>query len=105
MLDIQMEPRRGILFIRLSGSLTRKTINLVNKKVIHLVKNIGVKNIVFNLEGVSDIDNYGMNVLVKSKNICLRNKGNVFICTKNKKKFDKFNVVEDELKAIELINA
>ena len=107
MLDIQMEPRRGILFIRLSGPLNRNNINLINQKVLKFVKKLGIRNIVFNLEGVYEMDKYGLNVLVKSNHICLSNKGQMFICVNENKLFNhlNFNVIKSELEAINLINS
>lgn len=109
MLDIEIEPFRGILFVRLSGYLNRQNINKLNKEVIKLVKKIGIKNIVFNLENVKEIDKYGENVLIKSFNICLSNKGQMFICTSNKEKLtqklNKLKIIKDELTAVNIINS
>ena len=113
MLDIQMEPRRGILFIRLSGDLNRNNINKINDDVLKFIREIGIKNIVFNLNEVSTIDKYGENALTKSMNTCLSNKGKMLICVSDKKKiypklknrFKKVKIVKDELNAISLINS
>ena len=109
MIDIEMQSFRGILFVRLSGKLTRQSINTLNKEVIKLVKKVGIKNIVFNLQGINEIDKYGENILFKSMNLCLSNKGQMLICASNSQVTDKISekikIVNDELTAVHLINS
>ena len=52
MLDINMECRKGILFIRLGGELTKETVGKLNTEVTELVKEAGIRNIVFNVENL-----------------------------------------------------
>ena len=48
MLNVGTEFRKGILFVRLKGHLNKDTINKLNKRVTNIVKENGIRNIVFN---------------------------------------------------------
>ena len=48
MLQIDIRPFKGILFVRLKGSLDKKSISKLETEVIKFQKTVGIKNIVFN---------------------------------------------------------
>lgn len=107
MLEIDMDSKYGILFVRLFGELTKKTRKKLNNEVWNLLVNVGINNVVFNLENVNKLDDSGFKTLVKCYDVCRRNNGNTMIClSKNKFNYDlnSFNVVSDELSAVNLIN-
>ena len=80
MLDINMEFRKGILFIRLIGVLNEKTISKLEEEVTELVLENGIRNLVFNLEEVISIDVKGINALLKNYKICKKNDGKTLVC-------------------------
>ena len=84
MLDINMEFKKGILFIRLEGTLDRNTKDKFNNEVIALVLKDGVRMIVVNLDKVDLIDYEGINL----NKIVDDNNGRSAICslTNNKVK-------------------
>ena len=49
MLDINLEFYRGILFIRLKGLLNKTTVSKLKEEVNDLVKENGIRNLVFNI--------------------------------------------------------
>ena len=107
MLEIDMDSKYGILFVRLYGELTKKTRKKLNNEVWNLLVNVGIKNVVFNLENLNKLDDSGFKTLVKCYDVCNHNEGNTMIClSKNKFNYDlnSFNVVPDELSAVNLIN-
>ena len=63
MLEILYEFRRGILFIRLDGNITRETSIKYKDEVISMIKKNGIKNVVLNLDKVKYIDLKGINLL------------------------------------------
>ena len=111
MLDIEIEPFRGILFIRLSGTLNRSNINQLNTEVNNLIREIEAKNIVFNINDLKSIDKYGQNAIINSLRICRHNHGKSLICIGNNKKIipliekliTKTRIVKDELTALNFI--
>ena len=113
MLDIDIRPEKGVLFVRLKGNLDKKNICKLETEVIKFQKKVGIKNIVFNINEVDEIDNDGKYALINSFNLCIENKGQGFICLGDNEKisdkltdvFSKVNFVSDELAAVNLINS
>ena len=113
MLDIDMEIRKGIMFIRLAGCLNSNTISKFNDDVERLLIDNGIRDIVLNLSNLKDIDGYGINTLLESYQVCKSNHGNTIICNINNLIKDKmhksklFNYifeVDSEIDAMKLIN-
>lgn len=106
MLEIDMDSKYGILFVRLFGQLTNKTRKKLNE-VKELLTSVGIKNVVFNIENLNKMDEKGFKTLVKCYKLCENNNGNTFFCF-NQNKFDydfkQFNLVSDELSAVNIIN-
>ena len=63
MLDILYEFRRGILFIRLEGEITKYTYLNFKHEIIMMIKEHGIRSVVLNLEKVKNIDLKGINTL------------------------------------------
>lgn len=103
MLKINMEYRKGILFIRLNGELTRLTYQSLNDYLIPLIKNQGIKYIVFNLSKITLIDKYGKESLRTIINETKKYYGKGLIC-KSKIKFNnRFKIIDNELTALNLL--
>jgi len=114
MLDINMEFRKGILFIRLSGILTETTVEKLEKEVTELVGKFGIRNLVFNLEEVTHIDLIGINALLKNYELCKQNDGKTLVCNLdnslvksriyNSKLLKYMYEASDEINAINVLN-
>ena len=102
MLKINMEYRKGILFVRPCGNLTRVTYKCLNDYLLPVIGNQGIKYIVYNLGNVRVIDNKGKESLLEGINAVRKNLGEGIICN-NCIKFENALVTEDELSAIKLI--
>ena len=114
MLDINIEFHKGILFVRLSGVLNENTISKLDDEVNNLIKEGGIRNIVFNVSNLNSIDCYGINSLLKSYEICKKNNGRSLVCGVNegvvKQKINNSRLLKymyeasDELSAVNVIN-
>lgn len=82
-MKICTEYRNGILFVRLKGNLTKNNVNILNRKVTNLIHNAGIRNVVFNVEKMKDIDFKGINSLLYNYELVKKNDGNIFICGEN----------------------
>lgn len=111
MLAITTEYRKGILFVRLQGSLISSTISHLNNEVDNWLLG-GITNIVFNLNNVDEIDNSGNDALLNYYRILNKNNGHSLICgvnnhiNKNLKKTKLLNYIyeiSDELSAIKVM--
>lgn len=81
MLKINMEFKKGILFIRLEGTLNRETKEKFYNEVIALVLKDGIKLIVVNLDRVNSIDLDGIRALMELNDIVNENKGRTTLCS------------------------
>lgn len=81
MLKINMEFKKGILFIRLEGTLNKNTKEQFNNEVIALVLKDGINMIVVNLDKVNEIDLEGIKCLNELNDIVNNNKGKTTICS------------------------
>lgn len=80
MLNINLEFRKGILFIRLSGELTKKTVDKLNKEVTNLIESCGIRNLVFNMDNLNSIDMAGISNLYYNYELCQNNHGRSLLC-------------------------
>lgn len=112
MLDINIEIRKGIMFVRIDGELSKKTISKWNDDVKNLMIDNGIKNIVFNVENLKKLDNKGINSLLYSYEICKNNNGVTLLCGVNdyiKSKINRSHLlkymkeVDTELSALSVI--
>lgn len=97
-----MEYRKGILFIRLKGELTKLTYKCLINYLIPIIKEQGIKYIVFNLAKVSIIDNFGKDAIKMIINTARHNYGRGLICN-SKIKFENYRTIDNELLAFNLV--
>lgn len=111
MLAITTEYRKGILFVRLEGSLISTTISLFEQEVNKWIEE-GVRDVVFNLSRVDKIDIRGIQSLLNYYNIIKTSDGHSLICGMNNhintslKKSKVLNYIyeiSDELNAIKVM--
>lgn len=111
MLTIQKEFRKGILFVRLLGVLNKETVKKLYEEVTMLVKDMEIKNVVFNIEELDTIDIYGINEILLNYRLCKNNNGVSLLCGVNdnvKDYIDSSSIsfiqkVSNELKALDII--
>ena len=113
MLNIILEFRKGILFVRLQGKLVKDTVHKFQEEVIHLIQKNGIHTTVVNVKELEDLDLKGMNTLLYCYESCKQNKGKTFLCgvinETVKKRLDKGRVfnyisqIKDELDALKKV--
>jgi len=113
MLNVGTEFRKGILFVRLKGHLNKDTIDKLNKRVTKVVKENGIRNIVFNFSNLKSIDVKGINAIFYNYELCKKNEGRSLMCGNNdniRKKLKKSRLINyvyetsNELTALKLLN-
>lgn len=85
MLDILFEFRRGILFIRLEGEITKNTYLKYKNEIIYMIEENGIRNAVINLEKVNNIDLKGINILFYTYELLRDNRGILMLSNINSK--------------------
>ena len=99
MLDYDFIFKKGILFIRLKGDVTKKTSNFFDTEIDPLILDNGIKNVVFNISKLSKVDNDGIMAICNSY-LKLSKESNVLLCgipSYLKDKFKNLKQKEDEL--------
>lgn len=114
MLEINMEFRKGIFFIRLKGILDKTTVTKLHTEVTHIIEENGIRNIVFNVEQLTHIDITGIKALLYNYELCQKNNGKSLLCgiqhDQVKSKLNKshilkyMNEIHDELSAFKMIH-
>ncbi|MBR1377260.1 MAG: STAS domain-containing protein [Bacilli bacterium] len=111
MLLIDKEFHKGILFVRLKGSLTKDMIATLNKEVTKMVADMEIRNVVFNINDITEIDITGVNAILYNYNLCRDNNGISMLCGGNTKIKDYINhssissmfQIKDEMSAMKMI--
>ncbi len=85
MLKIEMEYDQGVLFVRMKGTLDRKSTYKINNYLNPVIKKHNMKCLIYNFENLVSIDEAGMDALKISKCFIKRNKGKIRICGINDK--------------------
>ena len=80
MLEIILEFRKGILFVRLIGDLNRDTCGQLKSEVTNIMFKNGIWHVSFNLMQLKSIDMKGINQLLYHYEICKNHDGNCYIC-------------------------
>jgi len=109
-----MEFHKGVLFIRLEGSLNKNTVDKLKYEVTSFIKENGIRNIVYNISKIQEIDCYGINALINNYDICKKNNGKSLVCgmsegvvkhrIKNSRLLNYMYETSDELSALNVIN-
>lgn len=81
MLNIDMEFKKGILFIRLEGLLNKKNTYKFEQEVIPVVLKHEIKYVVINLDKVICLDSSGVNILIELNDIVKDFNGKTTLCS------------------------
>jgi len=103
-----LEYNKGILFVRLKGSLNHDLSYKINTHLIPKILKQKIKYLVFNLYEIKSIDSYGLDALLNTKCAIKANKGKICLCEVPDKinqdiKEIKMRNVENEIKAFDEI--
>lgn len=103
MLNVLMEFRKGILFVRLYGMLNDKTIEIFNKEVKEVIRKSGIKYVVLNIKNLSEISDLGTKEIKKLKCILKENEGEFFLFGGEAKELSTLVRLENELNVFERV--
>jgi len=83
MLQTMLEYRKGILFVRLIGSLNKNTYSDFKKNVLNIIEENDIKNVVLNFTYLEEIDYKGISLIYYLYEISKN--GHVLVCNINDK--------------------
>lgn len=101
MLDIDIHSKNGILFVRLFGKLNKITRGKMNKEVVKLLSEIGIKNVVINIQNIKELDEIGKKELKK----CFKITDNCLLCINENQTelINKMKYITEEKEALKQI--
>ena len=98
MIDYNIEFTKGVLFIRLFGSLNRFNEIEIENDIIDVIKTGGIRYLVFNLEDLELLEE--VEIFKECEKIVKENDGRMIICGNyNGNYVNDFFLVDDELSA------
>lgn len=103
MLKINMEYRKGILFIRLKGNLNAFTAPKFIEYAIPIIKDYGIKYVVYNLSELVCLDKCGEDALVLGGEEIKENNGKVLIVNNSINSTLEYDKISSELVALDLL--
>lgn len=83
-LYIDMEFRRGVLFVRLDGELDHHTADKLREKVAPILDEYGIAKLVFNMKHLRFMDSSGLGVILGRYNQIKNQNGEVVVCNLSK---------------------
>lgn len=114
MLEIDIECRKGIFFVRLIGILNNETKFKLNNELAKTISLNGIKYLMLNIENLCYIDQEGVESLELINKLINNNYGNIYICgiennlvgnrIRHSKNLKNLNKVNSELEVLHLMN-
>lgn len=83
MLDINFEFRKGIFFLRFSGTLNKESYKQKEKEIKQLIIENNFEYIVINTNSLNNIDLDGISCMLEICTVTKENKSNLIICDKH----------------------
>lgn len=77
---MDLEYCKGVLFVRLDGSLTRRNTYRINNYLAPVLVKHRIKYLVYNLFSVLKIDESGVDALLRTKHAIKGNHGSAYLC-------------------------
>lgn len=103
MLKINMEYRKGILFVRLKGNLNANTSDKFLEYVIPIIKDYGIRYVVYNLGELVCLDSIGEKALISAGEEAKMNQGKVLIVNNKINTITDYDNVSNELVALNIL--
>ncbi len=103
MLNVLMEFRKGILFVRLYGTLNKDTINKFKTDVKEVIINSGIMYVVLNVDNLDSISKEGVKEIKSLKKILNKMDGEFFLFGGEVKELKSLVNLENELKVFERV--
>lgn len=100
MLDINIEFSKGVLFVRLSGNITKENASNIEDNIVNILEKSGIKYLVFNLSDINLLE--GVDLFEKCDKVVKKNNGKMVICGNDNLNYLK---AKNELSALRMLLA
>lgn len=103
LLKVLMEFRKGVLFVRLYGSLNNYTKDIFEKEVKEVIIKSGIRYVVLNVSNLSEINESGIKEIKNLRKILKKMDGEFFLFGGEIKELKSLVNLENELKVFERV--
>ena len=103
LLKVLMEFRKGVLFVRLYGSLNNDTKDIFEKEVKEVIIKSGIRYVVLNVSNLSEIKESGIKEIKNLRKILKKIDGEFFLFGGEIKELKSLVNLENELKVFERV--
>lgn len=103
LLKVLMEFRKGVLFVRLYGSLNNDTTDIFEKEVKEVIIKSGIRYVVLNVSNLSEIKESGIKEIKNLRKILKKMDGEFFLFGGEIKELKSLVNLENELKVFERV--
>ena len=103
MLKVLMEFRKGILFVRLYGSLNEESLEIFDTEVKEVIINSGIRFVVLNVDSLESISEDGVKEIKSLKKTLKKLDGEFFLFGGEIKELKSLVNLEIELKVFERV--
>lgn len=103
MLKVLMEFRKGVLFVRLYGSLNNDTTDIFKNEVKEVIIKSGIRYVVLNVSNLSEIKESGIKEIKNLRKILKKMDGEFFLFGGEIKELKSLVNLENELKVFERV--
>ena len=98
-----MEFRKGILFVRLYGTLSNGTLDIFKKEVKEVIISSGIMYVVLNIDNLECINEDGIKEIKQLKKVIKKMGGDFFLFGGEIKELKSLVNLENELKVFERV--
>jgi len=108
LLKLELLYNEGVMIARLKGNLDRKNSYKINNYLNPLLQKHKIKYLVYNFDCLKDVDNTGVDAILRSKYIMKENKGLIRVCNAKDKMLEvckkkRLVRINDENELLEMI--
>ena len=83
-LSVKFYTQKNNIFIRFIGELDQENIGNLRDKLIEIIKERNIKNVVFNMKELTFMDSTGIGIIIGRYNQVKQRKGKVLLCNLNR---------------------
>lgn len=83
-LSVKFFMRKNTMYIRMNGEMDQESVGNLKDKLIQIIKEKNVKNIVLNLKELTFLDSTGIGIIIGRYNQLKMKGGKVLLCSINK---------------------
>ena len=83
-LNVKFFTRKNTMYLRISGEMDQGSVGNLKEKLVQIIKEKNIKNIVFNMKELTFLDSTGIGIIIGRYNQLKTKGGKVILCSINR---------------------